>query len=86
MKYTVIGIVDAVVYEEVEASSPEEAAENVSSPSLCHQCCREVEIGDIMFVRVLDEAGNEIWTDEDVSLKNATLEQLMEEVGKRKLK
>lgn len=57
-KYTVVGLVDATVCETVEADSPEEAMENAALfASVCHQCSRVIEVGDVYDMQVLDEAG-----------------------------
>ena len=59
-KYSVIGIISASIYiGEYEAES-EEAAEEMAekdenanwSPSICHQCSGEVEVGDVYKVIV----------------------------------
>lgn len=51
-KYAVIITVDASVCVEVEAENEEQAKElalnKVETPCLCHQCAREVQIGDIL--------------------------------------
>lgn len=50
MKYMVCVLIDASKTIEVEAESPEEAKEKamneIGVPSICHQCSREVELGD----------------------------------------
>lgn len=47
MKYAVYGTYYATVREVVEANSEEEAKGKFSGwPSLCHQCARELDIGD----------------------------------------
>ena len=62
-KYLVFGLASATVSEEVEAASPEEAVENAElSPSICHQCSREVELGDVYEISVIHD-GKEVWTD-----------------------
>lgn len=49
MKYAVYVTYWATVRQEVEADSAEEAKELYTGwPSLCHQCNRELEIGDAM--------------------------------------
>ena len=52
MKYQVILTIDASIDIEVEADSEEEAEqlayEKAKRPCLCHQCSREVQLGDIM--------------------------------------
>lgn len=49
MKYAVYGTYFATIRQEVEATSEEEAARKFNGwPSLCHQCARELEIGDFI--------------------------------------
>lgn len=64
-KYVVIGSVAASVSEEVEADSPEEAADKAELyAGVCHKCSCVVEVGDVYERIVLDETGqNELWTD-----------------------
>jgi hypothetical protein len=84
MKYQVVGLVDAVVYEEVDASSPEDAASRANlSASVCHQCAGELEVGDVWAVRVLDESGVEVYSDESAQLHLATVEELRAELARR---
>lgn len=51
-KYYATFTVDATTSVEVFASSKEEAEEKawneIGRPSICHQCSREMDIGDIM--------------------------------------
>lgn len=51
-KYSVLLSVDATVYVVVEANSEEEAKEKAYEvahrPSLCHQCAKEMDTGDII--------------------------------------
>lgn len=78
--YTVMGIVDATVYETVEADSPEEAAESAYasfSPSVCHQCSEDLEVtGEVPWVQVLDEDGEEVYTDRPASAEEECLKIL----------
>lgn len=56
--YAVIGTLYAQVSCDIEASSPEEAAEegwNTFAPSICHQCTRDVELGELHQIAVLTE-------------------------------
>lgn len=51
MKYECTVLIDACVNATIEADSPEDAAQKMeehecSSPRLCHQCSREVNLGD----------------------------------------
>lgn len=53
---------------DIEAESPEEAAESAynhdeSSVSVCHQCAGHINIGDCIRVIVYDENGNEVLDD-----------------------
>lgn len=53
---------------DVEADSPEEAAEiaynsNEANPSLCHECAGEVNLGDCIRVIVHDENDKEVFDD-----------------------
>ena len=52
MKYLVTLIVDASIRVEVEADSKQEAydkaLDNAFTPSICHQCSREIDLGDII--------------------------------------
>lgn len=51
-KYSVCFSVDATTIVKVEASSEEEAKEKawreVCAPSVCCQCSREIEIGEVL--------------------------------------
>jgi len=76
---------------EVEADSPEQAAEmaynhDSASPSLCHQCSKEVELGDAVSVTVFDETGlDELfcdgWQEEEIAKLRARGEELEKEVA-----
>ena len=50
-KWAVTLLVDASVFVEVEAETEDEAKtkawEQAPSPSVCHQCSRDLEIGEI---------------------------------------
>jgi len=47
MKYAVYGTYYATVRQVIEADSKEEAASKFNEwPCLCHQCARELEVGD----------------------------------------
>jgi len=57
--YYVVAIFDASQLVEVNAASPEEAYDLGSKElgvSLCHECSRELNLGDIVEIRV-DEDG-----------------------------
>lgn len=59
-EYTVIIRYDASQATDVEADTAEEAANKVAQEcgvSICHQCSRELEVGDPIGVQVLDEHG-----------------------------
>lgn len=63
-QYTVIGLIDATVAEEHEASSSEEAfAKAMGSmeiPTLCHHCAREIDMADVTkFIVINKETGEE---------------------------
>lgn len=67
-KYNVSLIFSADFEVEVEADSPDDAAEkaynsDAVSVSLCHQCSKDINIGDCYRVIVCDEAGNEVIDD-----------------------
>jgi len=90
MRYHVIGLVDATVTVEVEADTPEAALERAYEDermhvSVCHQCAREVQVGEVYAARVIDDdgAGDEVLTDEQPRLELATVEQLKAELAKR---
>lgn len=79
MKYTVMGLVDATVLEDVEADTPEQAYElGIDSlhASVCHQCSDELQVGEIYAVRVLDADGEEVFTDEDERISKKELARL----------
>lgn len=65
MQYRVITCHDVTVYDDVEADSPDEAMEKADGHlALCCQCPGEV--GEVTFIIVLDENGNEVH-EEDLS-------------------
>lgn len=70
--YTVLGIASATVSAKVEADNPEEAIDKADLPStgLCHQCAKDVEVGDVYEFAVLDATGDEVLAPE--SSNNAT--------------
>ena len=64
-KYYCTVIIDASVNIEIEADSPEEAAEKAmendrSFVTLCHQCSSDLDTGDALRVIVADESGMNI--------------------------
>lgn len=72
MKYLVIGLVDAVVNEVVEADSPEEAlnkGHQGAPPTVCHQCSDKLEVGDFIGWRVVEDegSGDEVYDDTKVT-------------------
>ena len=83
MKYNVIGIAYATVLAEVEADSPEEAEEkaDLPLPSVCSQCSRKIEIGDIDCVRVEEVGGDVVLEDGGPPWKG--LPKWLEKVRKR---
>lgn len=68
-KFIVYGNVSASTMSvEIEANSPEEALDKFfdtdeASPSVCHHCTREIEVGEVYEGYVLDEEGNQVYTD-----------------------
>ena len=62
-KYYCTVIIDASVNIEIEADSPEEAADKAmehdrSFVTLCHQCSRDLDTGDAIRVIVCDQSGD----------------------------
>lgn len=58
MKYLVVGIVDASVSKVVEADTPEEAIDRAElSASICYHCARDLSIGDVGDVEVIEDEG-----------------------------
>lgn len=69
---------------EVQANSPEEAAEKAynsdeASSSVCHQCAGNINIGDCIRVIVYDESGEEVLDDGVDSLLCAQIAELKAE-------
>lgn len=64
-KYTVYLSGFAETWVTVEADDPDEAAEkacNEASPLICHQCSKEVQVGDEWEPNaVFNEDGDEVW-------------------------
>ena len=86
-RYTVIGQVAASVSRDIDAESVDaalEAAYRRMSASVCHQCSRQVEVGDIYAWQVLDESGELLHTDERADLALATTEELEAELARRR--
>lgn len=90
-KFLVLGLVDATVFVHVEAETALDAANaaDLPYPSVCNQCSREIEIGDIYAVQVLAEDGHgEIeYTDDQAALVPALqkeIERLKAELAKAK--
>ena len=86
-KYSVSLIFSADSGVDIEADSPEEAAElaynsNEASPSLCHQCARDVNLGDCIRTIVYDENGAEVFDDGWEIKKINRLEQRLSEADK----
>lgn len=67
MKYSACVIIGASVGGEVEADTPEDAAEKAyetfETPSICHHCSGVIEIGDAIGVIIYDENNNEVYDD-----------------------
>jgi hypothetical protein len=59
-KYRIFVPVGATAILEVEANSEAEALEQMCSPSVCHQCCHDVELGELY-----DEEAAEIFEIEE---------------------
>lgn len=78
-KYYCTVLFDASKNVEVEASTPEEAAniaeEKVGHASLCHQCSRELDVGDPLGVHVWDGAEQRF----DSTYNGATVERLTQQ-------
>jgi hypothetical protein len=55
--FRVLGVVSAGYHEDIEADTPEEAAQNAYA-SVCHQCAGHLSLGDLDGISVEDEAGN----------------------------
>lgn len=66
MKYTVVAVLDASSVVNVEADSPaaalEEAQKRVCT-TICAQCSRDVQLGDILRWLVIDENGKTVHDD-----------------------
>ena len=89
-KYSVMGLIDATTWEDVEANTPQEAADNADlHVSLCHQCSRKMNVGDPLGYIVTDEDGNEVYVDTPESQHDAKIAALnarvalLEDVAKR---
>lgn len=59
-KYRIFVPVGATAIIEVEAENEEKALEKMYAPSVCHQCCHEVEVGELY-----DEEEAEIYEVDD---------------------
>jgi len=93
MEYNVSLIFSADMGITVNADSPEEAAEiayssDQATPSLCHQCANDVNLGDCVRVIVYDSDDNEVLDDgfernqiTGLSARIAELEQLAKEMA-----
>jgi hypothetical protein len=84
-KYLVTGLVDATVSVHVDADSPEDAAAaGWNHPrfhaSLCHQCARVVQVGDISGTMVIadDGAGDVVYDDSQSATLTRQLDRLRE--------
>ncbi len=64
--YTLMHVLNASTFEDVEASTPEEAAKKAKNAYafVCHHCAKDVEIGEVYRTVVLDAEGDEVWCDE----------------------
>lgn len=89
-KFTVIGLVDATTFEEVEAHSAEKALDQaVLSASVCYQCAESLEVGDVYDAQVINEEGEVVLEfNEEKRRKNMkkTLEEILKEADTRNMK
>lgn len=77
-KFTLIHSIGAGYSEDVEAENAEEALNNSDVyPSLCHQCSREIDLGDTYMSTVLDEDGEEVYIEK--SWEQSRIESLEKE-------
>ncbi len=83
MMYRVIGFVDATVSCEVDAESPQAAAETADLPSstVCHQCAKDLEVGDVSHVEVHDDASGDVLYTDAFSPVHLTTEEAAFVVG-----
>jgi hypothetical protein len=68
VRYSVIIGFDCNASVEVVASTPEEARDKAHgelSPSLCHECSREVNLGEPVYAIVEDESGEVVLDESD---------------------
>lgn len=89
MKFQVVGVRYATTVVTVEADTVAEAIDRAQDedlyPTICHQCSRNVELGDAAHVVVIDdEKSEEVYTDEEPRLHLATVAQLEAELRKRR--
>lgn len=66
-KFSVTVIFDASQTHEVEADSPEQAASlayDIASANICHQCSKELEVGDAIRAYVYNEECTELLYDD----------------------
>ena len=90
-KFMVMGLIDATVSIDVEADTPADAVEKACdtgqmNPSVCHQCSRELEVGESWCFRVYDEDGEQVYTDEVPDLRLASDDDLRAELARRAAK
>lgn len=83
-KYSVSVFFDACKFVNVEAESPEQAADMAYDEAgyvgLCHQCSGEVEIGDAVRAIVYDESGEEVADDGYQAVEVAKITQQRDEL------
>ena len=83
-KYSVSVIFDACKCVDVEAESPEQAAniayDEAGYVGLCHQCSGEVEMGDAVRAIVYDESGDEVADDGYQAMELAKITQQCDEL------
>ena len=68
MIYSATFIIDASKTMYVEADSLEEAVEKASDlhvyTGLCHECGRDLDVGDVVSMSLSDEEGEEVFNDD----------------------
>lgn len=60
-RYLVVGHLSATTSDYVDAQTPQAAIDAADLPtSICHHCSCIVEIGDLIYCEVIDEATREV--------------------------
>lgn len=89
-KYFVVGHLGSTASETINAPNAEAAARKATlSPSLCHQCSREMRVGEVYRVEVFQEDGDgdalyDSDPEVDVTALRKEIEQLKAELAKAK--